>query len=291
MEISARMVKDLRDLSGAGMMDAKKALLACDGVMEEAVDWLRTKGLAKAAKKADRVASDGLIGVHASNVGAVAVEVNSETDFVAKNDEFQEMVRDISIAAMNADSVESLLSQSIGEKAIKDVITDKIRVIGENLTVRRMVKFEGKNVAHYIHNTVGKGLGKLAVLVAYEGENGELARQVAMHIAASNPIAISKDDLDSSLIERERNIFFQQAKDSGKPENIIENMVNGRMKKYFDEVTLLSQKFVIDPEVSVKEAIEKGNLKILGFKRISVGEGIEKEEENFADEVAKTIGN
>ena len=134
-------------------------------------------------------------------------------------------------------------------------------------------------------------LGKLAVLVAYEGENGDLARQVAMHIAASNPIAVSKDDLDPSLIEREKNIFAQQAKDSGKSENIIENMVNGRMKKYFDEVTLLSQKFVIDPEVSVKDAIEKENLKILGFKRISVGEGIEKEEENFADEVAKTIGN
>ena len=291
MEISARMVKDLRDLSGAGMMDAKKALLACDGVMEDAVDWLRTKGLAKAAKKADRVASDGLIGVHTSDFGTVAVEINSETDFVAKNDEFQEMVRDISIAAMNADSVESLLSKSIREKPIKDVITDKIRVIGENLTVRRMVKFEGKNIAHYIHNSVGKGLGKLAVLVSYEGENSDLARQVAMHIAASNPIAISKDDLDASLIERERNIFAQQAKDSGKPENIIESMVNGRMKKYFDEVTLLSQKFVIDPEVSVKDAIEKGNLKILGFKRISVGEGIEKEEENFADEVAKTIGS
>ena len=290
MEISAQLVKELRDLSGAGMMDAKKALMACEGNMEEAVDWLRAKGLSKAAKKSDRVASDGLIGIYRDETGAVAVEINSETDFVAKNGDFQRMVSSITSVAINAENVEDLLNKDINGNTVKDIITNHIATIGENLSLRRMIKFSGKDIATYIHNSVGEGLGRLAVLVSFEGGNFDLARQVAMHIAASNPIAISEEDIDPAVLEREKNIFIQQAKDSGKPDNIIESMVNGRLKKYFEEVVLLKQKFVIDPEITVKEALEKQTLKVLNFKRISVGEGIEKDQENFADEVAKTIG-
>ena len=291
MEISAQLVKELRDSSGAGMMDAKKALMACEGNMEEAVDWLRAKGLSKAAKKSDRVASDGLIGIYRDETGAVAVEINSETDFVAKNGDFQRMVSSITSVAINAENVEDLLNKDINGSAVKDIITNHIATIGENLSLRRMIKFSGKDIATYIHNSVGEGLGRLAVLVSFEGGNFDLARQVAMHIAASNPIAISEEDIDPAVLEREKNIFIQQAKDSGKPDNIIESMVNGRLKKYFEEVVLLKQKFVIDPEITVKEALEKQALKVINFKRISVGEGIEKEQENFADEVAKTIGS
>ena len=291
MEISAQLVKELRDSSGAGMMDAKKALMACKGNMEEAVDWLRAKGLSKAAKKSDRVASDGLIGIYRDETGAVAVEINSETDFVAKNGDFQRMVSSITSAAINAENVEDLLNKDINGSTVQDIITSHIATIGENLSLRRMIKFSGKDIATYIHNSVGEGLGRLAVLVSFEGGNFDLARQVAMHIAASNPIAISEEDIDPAVLEREKNIFIQQAKDSGKPDNIIESMVNGRLKKYFEEVVLLKQKFVIDPEITVKEALEKQNLKVVNFKRISVGEGIEKEQENFADEVAKTIGS
>ena len=290
MEISAQLVKELRDSSGAGMMDAKKALMACKGNMEEAVDWLRAKGLSKAAKKSDRVASDGLIGIYRDETGAVAVEINSETDFVAKNGDFQRMVSSITSAAINAENVEDLLNKDINGSTVQDIITSHIATIGENLSLRRMIKFSGKDIATYIHNSVGEGLGRLAVLVSFEGGNFDLARQVAMHIAASNPIAISEEDIDPAVLEREKNIFIQQAKDTGKPDNIIESMVNGRLKKYFEEVVLLKQKFVIDPEITVKEALEKQTLKVIDFKRISVGEGIEKEQENFADEVAKTIG-
>ena len=291
MEISAQLVKELRDSSGAGMMDAKKALMACEGNMEEAVDWLRAKGLSKAAKKSDRVASDGLIGIYRDETGAVAVEINSETDFVAKNGDFQRMVSSITSAAINAENVEDLLNKDINGSTVQDIITSHIATIGENLSLRRMIKFSGKDIATYIHNSVGEGLGRLAVLVSFEGGNFDLARQVAMHIAASNPIAISEEDIDPAVLEREKNIFIQQAKDSGKPDHIIESMVNGRLKKYFEEVVLLKQKFVIDPEITVKEALEKQTLKVIDFKRISVGEGIEKEQENFADEVAKTIGS
>ena len=291
MEISAQLVKELRDSSGAGMMDAKKALMACKGNMEEAVDWLRAKGLSKAAKKSDRVASDGLIGIYRDETGAVAVEINSETDFVAKNGDFQRMVSSITSAAINAENVEDLLNKDINGSTVQDIITSHIATIGENLSLRRMIKFSGKDIATYIHNSVGEGLGRLAVLVSFEGGNFDLARQVAMHIAASNPIAISEEDIDPAVLEREKNIFIQQAKDTGKPDNIIESMVNGRLKKYFEEVVLLKQKFVIDPEITVKEALEKQTLKVINFKRISVGEGIEKEQENFADEVAKTIGS
>ena len=291
MEISAQLVKELRDSAGAGMMDAKKALMACEGNMEEAVDWLRAKGLSKAAKKSDRVASDGLIGIYRDETGAVAVEINSETDFVAKNGDFQRMVSSITSAAINAENIEDLLNKDINGSTVQDIITSHIATIGENLSLRRMIKFSGKDIATYIHNSVGEGLGRLAVLVSFEGGNFDLARQVAMHIAASNPIAISEEDIDPAVLEREKNIFIQQAKDSGKPDNIIESMVNGRLKKYFEEVVLLKQKFVIDPEITVKEALEKQNLKVVNFKRISVGEGIEKEQENFADEVAKTIGS
>ena len=291
MEISAQLVKELRDSSGAGMMDAKKALMACKGNMDEAVDWLRAKGLSKAAKKSDRVASDGLIGIYRDETGAVAVEINSETDFVAKNGDFQRMVSSITSAAINAENVEDLLNKDINGSTVQDIITSHIATIGENLSLRRMIKFSGKDIATYIHNSVGEGLGRLAVLVSFEGGNFDLARQVAMHIAASNPIAISEEDIDPAVLEREKNIFIQQAKDTGKPDNIIESMVNGRLKKYFEEVVLLKQKFVIDPEITVKEALEKQTLKVINFKRISVGEGIEKEQENFADEVAKTMGS
>jgi len=287
MAITASMVKELRESTGAGMMDAKKALTETSGDFEAAVDWLRTKGLAKAAKKAGRVAAEGLVAVSVDGSNGVAIEVNSETDFVAKNAEFQEMVRGISGVALNVDSVEALADAEFQGKKVSEVITDKIATIGENLSLRRISKISGDQVVSYVHNAVADGMGAIAVLVAMKGNNQEFGRQVAMHIAAANPQALSNEDLDPSIINREKSVLTEQARESGKPEQVIEKMIEGRMKKFFSEVTLLGQDFVVDPDLTVQAASEKAGVQIVGYIRMAVGEGIEKKEEDFAAEVAK----
>ena len=287
MAITASMVKELRVSTGAGMMDAKKALTETSGDFEAAVDWLRTKGLAKAAKKSGRIAAEGLVAVSVDGPNGVAIEVNSETDFVAKNAEFQEMVRGIAGVALNVDSVEALADADFQGKNVSEVITDKIATIGENLSLRRISKISGDQVVSYVHNSAADGMGAIAVLVALKGSNDEFGRQVAMHIAATNPQALRSDDLDPSIIEREKSVLTEQAKETGKPEQVIEKMIEGRMKKFFSEVTLLGQDFVIDPDLTVQAASQKAEVEIMGFVRMAVGEGIEKKEEDFAAEVAK----
>ena len=287
MAITASMVKELRESTGAGMMDAKKALTETSGDFEAAVDWLRTKGLAKAAKKSGRIAAEGLVAVSVDGPNGVAIEVNSETDFVAKNAEFQEMVRGIAGVALNVDSVEALADADFQGKNVSEVITDKIATIGENLSLRRISKISGDQVVSYVHNAAADGMGAIAVLVALKGSNQEFGRQVAMHIAAANPQALSSEELDPSIIEREKSVLTEQAKETGKPEQVIEKMIEGRMKKFFSEVTLLGQDFVIDPDLTVQAASQKAEVEIMGFVRMAVGEGIEKKEEDFAAEVAK----
>ena len=287
MSITASMVKELRESTGAGMMDAKKALTETSGDFEAAVDWLRTKGLAKAAKKSGRVAAEGLVAVSVDGPNGAAIEVNSETDFVAKNSEFQEMVRGFAGVALGVDSVDALADADYQGKKISEVLTDKIATIGENLSLRRISKITGDQVVSYIHNAAADGMGAIAVLVALNGSNQEFGRQVAMHIAASNPQALNKDELDPSIIEREKSVLTEQARESGKPEQVIEKMIDGRMKKFLSEVTLLGQDFVIDPDLTVEAAAEKSGVEIVGYVRMAVGEGIEKKEEDFAAEVAK----
>jgi elongation factor Ts len=289
MNITAAMVKQLRDTSGAGMMDAKKALIEVDGDIEAAVDWLRTKGLAKAAKKSDRTAAEGLVCLRVDSEGGVALEVNSETDFVAKNSEFQELVSKLTDAACACETIDELLVSQIDGQLVENLVAEKIATIGENMGVRRLKKINGKNISMYIHNGVSSRMGKIGVLVDLSKNNPEFGRQVAMHVAASNPAALSENDLSNELIDREKLIFSEQAKESGKPENIIESMIKGRMKKYFEEITLLNQRFVINPEITVRQAADSAGVEILNFVRLEVGEGIDKKEEDFAEEVAKTI--
>ena len=290
MAITAALVKELRDNTGAGMMDAKKALTETDGDMEAAVDWLRTKGLAKAAKKSGRTAAEGLIGTQVSNGVGVMVEVNSETDFVSKNSDFQQMVSSFATAALEASEVDGLIKLKVDGSVISEILTNKIATIGENMTIRRMARLEGESVATYVHNAVSEGMGKIGVLVAMTGTDKGIGKQIAMHIAAANPASLSVDDLDSSIIDREKQILSEQARESGKPEAVIEKMITGRMNKFFEEVTLLNQKFVINPDITVSQAATDAGVEIIGFSRLEVGEGIEKEQEDFAAEVAKTIG-
>ena len=287
MAITASMVKELRETTGAGMMDAKKALTETDGDFEAAIDWLRTKGLAKAAKKSSRVAAEGLVAVATSDGKGVAVEVNSETDFVAKNSDFQEMVKAIATAALNVSNTDELASTSIAGKTVADTLTDNIAKIGENMTLRRMQSIEAERVVTYVHNSATEDMGQIGVLVAINGENTEFARQVAMHVAAANPQALSAAELDQSIVEREKNILTEQARESGKPEQVIEKMIQGRMKKFLAEVTLLGQDFVINPDLTVKAAAQEAGVEIVSYVRMAVGEGIEKVEEDFAAEVAK----
>jgi len=287
MAITAAMVKELRDSTGAGMMDAKKALTENDGDMEAAVDWLRTKGLAKAAKKSGRTAAEGLVAVVVDGGTGVAVEVNSETDFVGKNAEFQEMVSGIASAALGADDVEGLKAADMGGKTVADVVTDKIATIGENMSVRRMAKLSGGSVVSYVHNAAAPGMGKIGVLVAMDGGDEAFGKQVAMHIAAVNPASLSEADLDAAVVEKEKQVQMDIARESGKPEAVIEKMIVGRMKKYMSEVTLLNQSFVVNPDLTVAKAAEEAGATITGFARLEVGEGIEVEKEDFAAEVAK----
>jgi len=290
MAITAALVKELRDSTGAGMMDAKKALTETNGDMETAVDWLRTKGLSKAAKKASRTAAEGLVGVMVDGGVGVAVEVNSETDFVGKNAEFQEMVSSITAAALGVADIEALLNADVDGKPVSEVVTDKVATIGENMSVRRMAKIEGDVVGSYIHTAAAVGMGRIGVLVALKGGDEAIAKQIAMHVAATNPASLSEADLDQGVVDREKAVLTEQARESGKPENIIENMIKGRMKKFYSEVTLINQAFVMNPDVTVGQAAKDADAEILGYIRLEVGEGIEKVEEDFAAEVAKTMG-
>lgn len=292
MAISAAMVKELRESTGAGMMDAKKALEETSGDMEAAVDWLRTKGLAKAAKKSGRIAAEGLVAVAVEGGKGVAVEVNSETDFVAKNEAFQGMVRDIAQVGLTADSTEALAAAQLNGKPVSEVLTDAIAKIGENMTLRRLVTIEGENVVSYVHNAAAPNMGKIGVLVALKGDSAkaqEIGKQIAMHIAATSPASLSEADLDPALVEREKTVLTEQARESGKPEAVIEKMIVGRMSKFFEEVTLLGQKFVINPDVTVAQAAKDAGVEVTAYARVAVGEGIEKKEEDFAAEVAKTL--
>jgi elongation factor Ts len=290
MSITATMVKELREVSGAGMMDAKRALSETGGNMEAAIDWLRTKGLAKAAKKSGRTAAEGLIGVAVKGGVGVAVEVNSETDFVARNSDFQAIVRAIAEVATGCSDIEQLRGAPLDDKTVQDAVTEKIVTIGENLHLRRMASVEGESVASYVHNAVAENLGKIGVLVALKGADNGIGKQIAMHVAATSPASLSEADLDPALVEREKSILSEQARESGKPEAVIEKMIAGRMNKFFEEVTLLKQKFVINPDVTVGQAARDAGVEILAFARLAVGEGIDRDPEDFAAEVAKTAG-
>ncbi|KPD11208.1 translation elongation factor Ts [Phaeobacter sp. 11ANDIMAR09] len=287
MAITAALVKELRDSTGAGMMDAKKALTETNGDMEAAVDWLRTKGLAKAAKKSGRTAAEGLVAVVVDGGKGVAVEVNSETDFVGKNAEFQEMVGGIANTALGVADVDALKAADMGGKSVEAVITDKIATIGENMSVRRMAALEGETVISYVHNAATAGMGKIGVLVAMTGGDEAFGKQVAMHIAAVNPAAFSEADMDASVVEKEKQVQMDIARESGKPEAVIEKMIVGRMKKFVAEATLLNQAFVVNPDLTVEAAAKEAGATITGFVRLEVGEGIEVEKEDFAAEVAK----
>ncbi|MDB4213784.1 translation elongation factor Ts [Octadecabacter sp.] len=287
MAITAALVKELRDSTGAGMMDAKKALTETNGDMEAAVDWLRTKGLAKAAKKSGRTAAEGLVAVAVKDGKGIAVEVNSETDFVGKNADFQKMVAGIAEVATTVDDVDALKAADMGGKSVEQTVTDAVAIIGENMSVRRMAALSGENVVSYVHNAAAPGMGKIGVLVAMTGGDEALGKQVAMHIAAVNPAALSEADMDASIVEKEKQVQMDIARESGKPEAVIEKMIVGRMKKFVGESTLLNQAFVVNPDVTVGQAAADAGATITGFARLEVGEGIEVEKEDFAAEVAK----
>ena len=300
MAITAQMVKELRESTGAGMMDAKKALTETNGDMEAAVDWLRTKGLAKAAKKADRVAAEGLVGVQVSGGKGVAIEINSETDFVAKNADFQQLVREITeVALETATDVEVLRATHLNGKPVSEVLTDAIARIGENMTLRRMHVLEGDTVVSYVHNAATDGMGRIGVLVALNGpaeKAQEIGKQFAMHIAATNPVSLSEATLDPVVLERELQVQTAKAleenasSDKPKPEAVIQNnIIPGRMKKFVAENTLLGQAFVMNPDLTVEQAAKDAGVEITGYARVMVGDGIEKKEEDFAAEVAKTL--
>jgi elongation factor Ts len=289
MTITAAMVKDLREQTGAGMMDAKMALTENNGDFEAATDWLRTKGLAKAAKKSGRIAAEGLVGVAVAAGRGVAVEVNSETDFVAKNADFQALVRGITKVALTVDSLEALMAADLDGQPVETAVNAAIAVIGEKISLRRMAVATGDHVASYVHNAAAEGMGKIGVLVAVTGTDNRIAKQIAMHIAATNPASLSEKDLDPAIIEREKKILSDQARESGKPEAVIEKMIAGRMAKFFEEVTLLGQKFVMNPDITVGQAAKEAGVEVVSFVRMAVGEGIEKEKEDFAAEVAKTL--
>ena len=297
MAITAAMVKELRETTGAGMMDAKKALTEVDGDMEAAVDWLRTKGLAKAAKKSGRVAAEGLVGVAVTNGKGVAIELNSETDFVAKNTDFQKLVADIAEVALEVgESVEVVKAAALNGKTVEDVLTDAIARIGENMTLRRMHLLEGDTLVHYVHNAAAEGMGKIGVLVALNGADNGIGKQIAMHIAATSPMSLSEADMDAEVVARELAVQTAKAMEENaasakpKPDAVIHNnIIPGRMKKYLEEVTLVNQKFVINPDITVAQAAKEAGVEVTGFVRMEVGEGIEKKEEDFAAEVAKTV--
>ena len=302
--ITAAMVKDLRETTGVGMMDCKQALAENGGDMQAAIDWLRKKGLSKAAKKAGRVAADGLIGVHTAGVKGVVVEVNSETDFVARNEQFQGLVKMIAQVALEVGAdVEKIKAAKVGAVTVETAIADAIATIGENMTLRRAASLEvGKGaVSSYVHNAVIEGAGKMGVIVALEspGKADELAtlgRQIAMHVAAANPLALEPSGLDPAVVKREKDVLADKYRQQGKPENVIEKIVESGLKTYYKEVCLLEQAFIHDTGKSVAQAVKEaegkvgGAIKIAGFVRYALGEGIEKQESDFAAEVAAASG-
>ncbi|HEY0832960.1 MAG TPA: translation elongation factor Ts [Azospirillum sp.] len=305
-EITASLVKELRDKTGAGMMDCKKALAETGGDLEGAVDWLRKKGLAAAAKKSGRIAAEGLVAVAtAGNAGAV-VEVNAETDFVARNDKFQGFAAKAAEIALGTTGEIEVLKQAAypgTAHSVQDELTSLIATVGENMNLRRSVKLQVSAgvVASYVHTAIAPGLGKIGVLVAVESTGDaakltELGKQIAMHVAAARPDALDIADVDVSALEREKNVLADQARASGKPESIIEKMVEGRLRKYYEEVCLLEQTYVIDGETKVRAVVEKvakelgTPVKVTGFVRYALGEGIEKAESDFAAEVAAAAG-
>jgi len=299
--ISASLVKELREKTGAGMMDCKNALTENNGDIESSVDWLRTKGLAKAAKKSGRVASEGLIAISSSDSFSVIVEVNSETDFVARNESFQNVANTISQLGLLSSSIDDLKIQKIENKDInvEEYITEMISSIGENINLRRMIRFESSNtnIASYIHGQVSEGLGKIGVMVNLKSTVNnemvnELGKKIAMHIAATNPLSISIEDIPSDILERERNILIEEARESGKPEEIIEKMIEGRLKKFYQESVLLEQTYVIDGESKVADVLNSldSPVEIIDFVRYELGEGIEKESgDDFASEVDSMV--
>ena len=299
--ISASLVKELRDKTGAGMMDCKNALNENNGDIESSIDWLRTKGLAKAAKKSGRVASEGLIAISSSDNFSAIVEVNSETDFVARNDTFQAVANTISSLGLLSSNIDDLKKQNISEKNInvENYITEMISSIGENINLRRMTRFESSNsyVSTYIHGQVNEGLGKIGVMVNFKSDSekgslDELGKKIAMHIAATNPLSVSIDGIPSETLERERNILIEEARESGKPEEIIEKMIDGRLKKFYQESVLLEQTYVIDGESKVSTVLESlsSPVEIIEFVRYELGEGIEKaSDEDFASEVDSMV--
>jgi elongation factor Ts len=300
-QITASMVKELRERTGAGMMDCKKALGENDGDVEASVDWLRKKGLAAAAKKAGRAASEGLVGIVVDGTAGALIEVNAETDFVSRNETFQEYVRTAAqIALENDGDLEAVKAAPFPgtDRTVAEQLTHMIATIGENMSLRRAValKVEKGVLGSYLHNSVADGLGKIGVLVALASETdgadlATTAKQVAMHVAASNPQSISRDDLDPEALEREKSVLADQARASGKPENIIEKMVEGRLRKYYEEVCLVDQTFVIDGESQVGKVVEDAGAKVSGFVRYALGEGLAKKEEDFAAEVAAAAGS
>ncbi len=304
MTISASTVKELREMTGAGMMDCKKALSETNGDLDAAVDWLRKKGLSKAAKKASRAAAEGLVSLatSADNTTGVAVEINAETDFVGRNKDFQQFVEKVTQIAIDHTDVESLAAADFGGKNISESLTDLIAKIGENMALRRMaaLSVDQGAVCSYVHNAVVDNMGRIGVLVALESEADQdtlqaLGKQIAMHVAAVNPQFLNVDSVDADALERERQVLSEQARASGKPEEIIGKMVEGRLRKYYEEVVLLEQVFVMDGETKIKDVIanaakESGKpITLTGFVRFNLGEGVEKEETDFAAEVAAAV--
>lgn len=301
--ISASLVKELREKTGAGMLDCKKALEENGGDLEAAIDWLRTKGLSKAAKKSGRTTAEGLVVIAADTdeKRAVVVEVNSETDFVGRNEQFQAFVRDVAaVAAREEHDLQSLMEAKLAGKSIKDTLTDLIATIGENMAIRRLSILEVKEglVATYMHNAILPGLGKIGVLVALESAGNkdvlrELGKKLAMHAAATNPEALDVASVDAEALERERAVLTETARASGKTDDVIAKMIEGRIRKYYEEVVFLEQVFIMDGETKISKVVEAAAkeagapIKVTGFVRLALGEGVQKEETDFAAEVAK----
>jgi len=306
-QITAALVKELREKTGAGMMDCKKALGESDGDIEASVDWLRTKGLAAAAKKAGRVAAEGLVGIAIDGNKGALIEINAETDFVARNESFQGFVRTMAELALSVDGdVDALkaIAYPGEDRTVEEQLTHLISTIGENMSIRRssVISIDKGVLSPYIHNALADGIGKIGVIVALQSDGdaaqvGALGKQLAMHVAATRPQAVSRDELSADATERERAVLTEQAKESGRPAEIIEKMVDGRMRKFFEEVCLVDQTFVIDGETKVSDAVVAagkdagGDIVVKGFEMFVLGDGIEKEEEDFAAEVAAVAGS
>ncbi|VAV93540.1 Translation elongation factor Ts [hydrothermal vent metagenome] len=304
-QITAALVKELRVASGAGMMDCKKALTECDGDITASIDWLRAKGFSKAAKKSGRVAAEGLIALAGKGASAGMIELNSETDFVSRNADFQAFALELAAISVVCDGDLARIHEAkmASGSIVSEALTQLISTIGENMNLRRAVSLSVEQgvVATYVHNAVADDMGSIGVLVSLQSSGDadkltEIGRKIAMHIAATSPLSLKVDDLDPAAVERERAVLIEQAKDSGKPDNIIEKMVEGRINKFFSEVVLLKQTFVMDPDLTIEKFVQASakdlgtDITLAGFARLTIGEGIEKVEEDFAAEVA-AVGN